>query len=639
MEKAEVLEEFFKSLKTALNTSAIYFKEHQMFLTCVENLHHKLYDIFNFYNPFNIGITPQSLFIDGKYLEKNRLYVELAQFLHYRKVKNVFMEEGVTVQELIDFLSATSLPPKDIFKKGGLSVLLNTMAVSHISIEELDYSELLKGDSQVVKDIWIPLLEGALKENNESKINTFADNFDKIAANLNAKDFVDDQEVNINIGNLLNYLKRNSKDKFYKCSKRIVKSLLSDKSLVTEQVFTKLDSFIADLSEKEIADILYEELLTNEHFDALSFKLFAKLSGKREQRLIASSLTDKISTNTVNKQQLIKKLKELFFDPLEGIDEVYRYALSKFLEETTEEAGFKLEREVLDRSYHNLLINILAIEQEKELLEFISTKISQLLENTAMAKDTECIKNLLLVLEMRRKDNTFEQPLNVLEVSAGKAVEKAILEGEHSFYTEYFIKFLKKSSLELDFYINKIFVENKADQCILRLLFKFFPHKLDIFYVNIRKRAMDAEFLRNILESLKHTDSLLTLNILKYIFSFSDGLIKIEALKAMQTISYIDKEFIFNLINKGDIFSKKEALLVLEKDIAAKENALKTMLDIPNPFGLRNRLLLQNLRVIDELSPKEATPYLYVLSRKGFFSGPVKRYAQEILRRHGYGED
>jgi hypothetical protein len=150
---------------------------------------------------------------------------------------------------------------------------------------------------------------------------------------------------------------------------------------------------------------------------------------------------------------------------------------------------------------------------------------------------------------------------------------------------------------------------------------------------------MDAEFLRNILESLKHTDSLLTLNILKYIFSFSDGLIKIEALKAMQTISYIDKEFIFNLINKGDIFSKKEALLVLEKDIAAKENALKTMLDIPNPFGLRNRLLLQNLRVIDELSPKEATPYLYVLSRKGFFSGPVKRYAQEILRRHGYGED
>ena len=158
MEKAEVLEEFFKSLKTALNTSAIYFKEHPMFLTCVENLHHKLYDIFNFYNPFNIGITPQSLFIDGKYLEKNRLYVELAQFLHYRKVKNVFMEEGVTVQELIDFLSATSLPPKDIFKKGGLSVLLNTMAVSHISIEELDYSELLKGDSQVVKDIWIPLL-------------------------------------------------------------------------------------------------------------------------------------------------------------------------------------------------------------------------------------------------------------------------------------------------------------------------------------------------------------------------------------------------------------------------------------------------------------------------------------------------
>jgi hypothetical protein len=566
MEKTEALEEFLKSLKTSLNTSSIYFKEHPVFLACVENLHHKVCDIFKFYNPLNIEIAPKSLFIGGKTLEKNRLYVELAEFLHPRKVKSISFTEGITVQELMDFLSVVSLPPKDILKNAGLSALSSNMTLPHILIEELDYSEMLKS------------------------------------------------------------------------SKKIIKSLLSDKSLAADKLFPEVEPLIADLGEKEIAGMLYEELSSDKHFDVLSFKLFAKLFGKKDQQLIASSLMDEITAHTDNKSQLVQKLKELFSAPPEGVSEVYHRTLSKLLEEPAEAVGRRLERKLLEENYRNLLINILVMEQEKEQLEFVSAKISQLLENIDMAKETQYLKNLLSALGMRRKDKIFESSLKILEMSVSNAAEKAILGGGRIDIGD-FIEFFKKSSYDLSFYMNKIFVEDKTDACILQLLFKFFPENLDVFYINIHKRAQDVNFLKNILESLKRINSLLTLNILKYIFSIADGFIKIEALKSMQAISYIDKEFISGIIKKGDSFSKKQALLVLEKDSTAQENALKAMLEIPNPFGLRNNLLLQNLRIIDELSLKEAKPYLSILSRKGFFSGSVKRYAQEILKKHDYGKN
>lgn len=641
MDKEQALEDFLKSLRTSLTNSSIYFKEHPVFLNSVQGLRDKIYDALKFFNPLGVGIAPRALFVEGKFYEKNSLYLDLAQYLHIRKVKNIIINDGVTADELISLLAVLAMPPRDIFKGGGLSALLATTGLPHIFIEELDYSELLKGEGQAYKDIWMALLESALKRADAANLNAFADNFDKITANFNIKDFTENPEVNVNIIKFFGYLKGQAKDKFNKCAKGLAKSFLVDKNLMNEDGFLKIMPLLDDLNEKEISEILDEELLNSERFDALSFQLFTKLVAKKNQPTIASALMHKLSANINTKPQLIKKLKELFLEtPDSGVGQVYYHALLNFLRESEGQGGFLFDREILDKHYGNVLLNILFIENDKAGLQLTCAKLSQLLDKTGIFKDTEYLKNILYALETQRKNLPKNNEFEVLEKSISAAIEKAIIDGQHPIDADYFIRFIKESSFGLDFYINKIFAENKINQYILQLLFNLFYKNLGIFYDNLRKRSQDVKFLKSILEGLESSSSVTALAVLKYIFSFADGFIKIEALKTMQTISFMDKDFLIELIKKGDIFSKKQALLILAKDTSAKKKALSILLGIRNPFGIRNKLLLQNLRVIDEVPLKEAGSYLFALSRKGlFFTGEVKRYAQEILKKHDYGKD
>ncbi|MDP2922929.1 MAG: hypothetical protein Q8O30_04325 [Candidatus Omnitrophota bacterium] len=642
MNKEEVLEDFFKSLRTSITNSSIYFKEHPVFINSVENLKDKLYSVFNFICPLMIGIAPKSLLIEGKYLEKAKLYEELAEALHNRKIKNIEIKKGITTEELVKFLTTVSLPPKDILKNGGLTNLFKKANISHIWVEELDYSELLKGEGGVYKDLWLSLLQGALGKGDHKEIIEFADNFDKIASQLKAKDFLEDADVEKSIGDFLNYLKENDKDKFYRCRKQITKSFLVDKDSSAEQKFDKLSPFLKDLSEKEFSDILWEGIESDEHFDALSFQLFTKLITKEQHKAIASSLEDKIRGASGKKQKLTRKANELFSASVDSaISEIYRHALSSFLQDSIQDEGFSFDRPLVYKNYRVALLNIFVIEDNEGKLRVIIEKILGVLDKINIDADAEYIKNLLAALEIRKKASTSSVALfEDLESRLNNIIEKALVDGEKSLDFEYFFDILKKSSLDSGYYMEKIFNENSANSYALKLFFKFFSKDLDIFYQNLKKRVGSIIFLKKILKSLSTVDSLATLDILKYIFSLSDNFAKVEVLKAMQNLSFLDSDFLFSLLLKGDFFLKKHALAILVKNTDTKEKAMQIILDITNHFGIRNRILTENMRAVEEINLKEASPYLLKLAKRRFFwNSSIRSLAQAILREWDDGKN
>ena len=101
MTKEEALWDFLASLKTSLNNAAVYFKDHPVFLKSAEDLKAKTDSLLVFLSPIKIGISPNSLFIDGKNWEKSGLSKELASFFHFRKVETIEIKSGVSFKELI----------------------------------------------------------------------------------------------------------------------------------------------------------------------------------------------------------------------------------------------------------------------------------------------------------------------------------------------------------------------------------------------------------------------------------------------------------------------------------------------------------------------------------------------------------
>jgi hypothetical protein len=146
--KHEIIEAFLQAFRVALNFMSMYSKSHKSFLTSVDDLKHKTDILLQFVSPIDIDFAPEMLSVGGEVFEKKMLYLELAKWLHMRKIKKIHIEEGVTSAELAALLESVSFSMKELLKKGGIVHLLNSAGVVHCSAEELDYSMFLREDGE-----------------------------------------------------------------------------------------------------------------------------------------------------------------------------------------------------------------------------------------------------------------------------------------------------------------------------------------------------------------------------------------------------------------------------------------------------------------------------------------------------------
>ena len=637
MDKEEALNDFLRGLRIVFNNATAYPKDHPYFIKSVENFKQKVNTLFNFLNPIKINIAPDSLFIGDRHWDKAEPYVELASLLHLRKIKSIEFREGLTIEELIDFLSSISLPLKEILREAGVQNILNRKNISRIHTEELDYSELLRGEGEEIKDVWVYLFKSVLEKGDQLKINEFADNFEKIVGKLKAKDLLEDEQLRQNIHNFFNYLKEKQKDRFYNCSKGLLRLILKDKTISQEDKLQNLKVFFNELDKSALTEILRDEILTDDSFNYLSFIVFSKLIEEDKHKEIASSLKEGFKKEELlkNNPKIRKRIRELFsISDRSSAFEIYRHALYSLLDESSSGGTFPFEYDVLHINYRFALLNLLAGEENAEKLSLISEHLLKECANLT-EENLDYLKFLWKTLNKKIKGDVSPSELfERLKDCICGFIENRAFKETPSLDLEYFIDKLKNSVLGYDFYINKIFNEGKVNTCILKLFFNFFPQYLLLFYENLKRKHTDIEFLAKVAESLGGIDSLAGLEILKNIYSLFNNIIKMEVLRAMQKLSMRDDDFLFGILEEGDFFLKRQAFVILAGDELTRRTALQRLLAIPSLFGRENKLLIENIKVVEDIGLKEAGSYLSSLGRRHFFwNKNVRDRAKSALRK------
>lgn len=621
MDKRESIAAFLKSLELSLKHASIYFEEHPAFIKSVEDIQKKVDALINFLNPIRIYFTPQTLLIDGEHWEKERIYKELATTFHRRLIKSLEIRKGITPEELRTLITQVNLSPKNIMRQGGLNSILKKEKITHITVEGLDYSQMLKGEGEEIKDIWEYFLNEALESQDSQKIFEVTDNFNKAVAYFKADDFLKNKDLIKNIERLFSYLKEREENKFRNCAKVLMKSILKEKDISKESKLDALKDIFKGLNEDDFASTLWEELTIDKGFDSLSFNIFVKLTEKNKQQGIANSLAGLIEKEDLEgiQPQVGEKIKDLLSSvSTQIVPETYRKILSSIFKDISFRKELSIDRELLQKNYLLTLLELLDREKREECVISILEKISEGWDRIVRKEDFEFISNLVTILKNKNGKISSQSIRMGINKKISHIIETKILKGEISPNFAPVIDYLEESSFNVDVYITKIFIEKLVNPYILQSYFKFFPGDMDIFIQNLKGKKFDKDFLIKTTESLQSVDSRLSLFCLESIFSLSNNQIKLLTLKAMQKLPKDDKDFLLDVLKKKSIALKREALLILVRSQDSKVKAIELLLSIRSPFGAKNKILRENITLIEEMNLREARHQLILLSKKKF---------------------
>lgn len=637
MDKEQVLEELFKSLKISLKSASLYSGEHPAFVKSVEEAKEKIDILLNLLSPLRIDVTPNSLLVEGKSWERGQLYGELADLLHNRRIKRMEFKPGVTVEEMVTFLMKVFLPPSDIEDAGGLNEILKKENVTHVSVEELDYAPLLGGDEGEIKDVWPYLLQEAVEKEDLQIVSEFADNFEKYIGDLKTKELFEDEKIRKNIEKFLTFLKEKDKNRFSKCSKVLYKSILKSKDTLGGVNFDELRMVFKGLEADDIASVLWEEMVSDRNFDAMSFHVFSQITEKDKDGKIADSLAEMFRREFSEKStpHVRKKIEELLSDSARPyISETYRQIFSSLLKDISIQGEVTLDQSLLKRNYRYMLLNLLEKEERGDQLFPLLEKIEAEWQKIIDDGDFEYMKNLLKVLDGKRNDLSSDPVFMKLSEHISYFIDNAILKGDATSELDDIMPYMKVSALGSNAYIEKIFKEKNTDPMILRFFFKLFPDDLPTFELKLKESSDDLEFLKKITESLGNVDSPLSLESLKYIFSLGADWLKLRVLKSMQKISVHDENFLLPLIKKKDYHQRKDAAAILARDENTKKKVIEELLSIRALLGRKNKVLRQNIIIMDEVDLREAKERLLELSRKKFFwNNKLRKAASMVLEK------
>jgi hypothetical protein len=168
----------------------------------------------------------------------------------------------------------------------------------------------------------------------------------------------------------------------------------------------------------------------------------------------------------------------------------------------------------------------------------------------------------------------------------------------------------------------------------LGAFFKFFKEYLFYFNINLEQYSSDSQLIRKMIASLRMIDTTISLITLKDIYQFGDRRVKIDAIQAMQNLTEFDTKFLLPILKEKDLRLKAEAFVILIKDEENRDNIFKTLFSIPSPFGIKNKRLIENIKIVEQKEIKEAKPHLTSLSnRKNFWNNKLRKHANRVLEK------
>jgi hypothetical protein len=629
-----ILEDFFRSLRVTLTNAFSYSTDHPYFIKSVENFKLKLESVLSVLSPFKIGVTSSGLVVDGKNLTRIGFYDELARLLHQRKIKSIEIKIGVNLQELIKFFSVISLPQKEIFKSGGINLLLNKQQLTHFSIEELDYSAFLQGVGKECVDIWGYMLKEGTYSNDPVKLNRLADDFGPLIKRFNEKDIFESAEVSSDINEFLVGLRQKNKEKFDKCAKEFFLWLLNNKKSLDEEKLAKFRSVFSGLNHEDFSSLLWDGLLYDDNFDILSLQLFSKISERKNEPEIAEKFLDKMNVTAPLKDhpKAQKRIQDLLNGAKEGeLSAVYRNTLESLVKGISYSGNSFFDQKALKENYRYIVLGLLSMDEEGDNLKLAAEALEKELPSIFEENNVGFLKDLSVLLVKRKKEGVGAC-IN-LEKKFSAFIENIVLDKYLPSEQEFLLEMITFPSREMGSYLDKIFTPGRVNKRILNLFFRLFPGNLDELRARIGKRLQDMEFLSGFVDVLGQLNAPGILDILEYIYSSANELMKSETLKAMYKLKKVDVAFLMRELGTDSLLIRKSLLSILMLDEQGKKSALDSLLKIPGFWGSKNDLILENMKIIFDLRLVEAIDYIRDLSRRRFFwNRKLRNKAKQILK-------
>jgi len=634
VDKDQIVEDFFRSLKVALTNAFSYPKNHPYFIKSVENFKLKLELLLAIFNPFKIGVTSSGLVVDGKNLNRSGFYDELARLLHQRKIKSIEIRGGLSLQELVQFLCIISLPQKDIFKEGGLSLILEKERLAHFTIDELDYSAFLHGEGQECADIWGYMLKYAAHSNDAVKLEQLADDFSSFIGRISEKELLDAEGISSEVNEFLSCLRGKNKEKFDKCAQDVFLWLLRNKKTLSQEKLARLKPVFNGLSQEDFSALLEEGFMQEDNFDTLSLQLFSKISEQANTANVTEKFFNKINETQDLKDNplVVKKIRNLLSssqdDPLSA---VYRNTLESLIKGISFSGKLVFDHKLLKENYRYIVLGILATDQNPETLQTAAVILEQELPGIFEENNLALLKDIWGVLAKRRQEGI--KPCTDLEKDYSTFIENIALDGLLNSEQEFLLEMVSSPSKGASLYLDKIFSAEKVSRQALSLFLRLFKDSLGAFYERLNQKIQDTEFLGSMTEALGQIDSPVTLSVLEYIYLSANELIKIESLKAMRKLKKVDTVFLMRQLNTDSLLLRNMLLSVLILDAQAKKNALGLLFGFPSFLGSKNKLLMENMQIAFDLRFVEAAGYIKQLSRRKFFwNRELRNKAAQILK-------
>jgi hypothetical protein len=636
-DKDELIRSMARALRVSFKMASMYSSDHPAFKSSVNELMAKLDALFAFLSPLSIGFSPHALFIDNRFWEGERTYMDLAQLFHFRKIKRLEIRPGVPHAEFMRFASKIMLPVKLFIKEGGAQAIVKKENIVHISVDTLEYSILLQGEGEEIKDIWPYLLMEAVEESDEAKFEQLSGSFGKVVGKFNTEDLIQNEELHKNFAKFFHYLKETSEEKHRTCAKQLLKTIVSARKTPTESKFENLKLLVADLSEEDLASTLWEEIIGNDKFDSLSFSIFSRLIDKERHKKISTSLhalfhSDDPGNRRAETESKIRILLSGVSSQLHS--EIYRQTLSNLLNEISFDKKLTLDHQLLERNYRFLLLVLLSQEENKEMAVTEMGRIKEEWERIIQEGDFEFLLDLFDVLENRAVDLGGEAAFDELRRSVAEHVEGCLLRGETRPELDLFIDKLGRSLHDWEAYAATVFKDRIVTSSLIRACFRFFPDEIEAFRAGIKKKASDSELLSRIAEGLGLINTPLSLDVLKKIFDIGEAGVKVKALQAMQNLKEFDEAFLFPVLAKRNELIQAEALALLMRTERTKHVAFSKLFKLASPYGIRNKALLRNLGIVERYGLREAAPYIEPLAeRKDAWNRKIREAASRVLEK------
>jgi len=643
-EKDKLILDFLKRLRIAFSNAAIYSAGHHIPQKSFEEMKECFDRALGAHEAIDIFIAPRYLVIKGEKWEGESLYEDIAKFFHQRCLKSIKIQRGVSVEEINFFLTKASGRPRDILKEGGLPHILRTKNLTRISIEPLDYSEILKSGKED-KDIWAYLLRDAVEQKNLSQIDSLVDYFDQMIHEVGIHDLLTHQEFQESVRGFLAYLKGAKEYALRQCGKIMIENLVKKADIVKDvSIPQDMTSAIESLSHEQIAEVLIQEFF-KEPKPLTAVEYYADLFDTDRHKGIIDALVEKLQHQTlaqVNREGLqgFQKLLTESKHPIIARD--YRPAISAVLQEITPQNDFSFDKDSLSQHYLQALQFLLVASELQEDLDLVQKKMIVEFDKIEPAQRLDALKSThLLLSSLISTSSIYYERFNLLFNYIGGLVEEKILTQDASDALVAYISMLKKSTKDPQRYIDAIFNKNVLNPQILVTYFKFFPEGEKDFYQGLRKKLRDTTFLLKFITHLKPLEFSCQIGILKTIYFSPNPYIKVETLNIMKSLDVVDKEFLMGILvdrASGNPQLKEIALQMLMKQEEFHKDVFDAILTIEG-VGKKNLSQLEdNIRLVRKSNLRQAKGHLVALSENlSLWQRGLRRLVAETLKGWGHG--